>query len=296
LARGITNSVSHYQMATRRTSGAISIGAILGRTVVYVVMAAIAVTTIGPFVIMLSASLTKSLLAVTFPFPLIPHPITLDNFALLFRSTMALRWLLNSFIVSGVSTLGCLFTSSMAGYAFARGKFRGRDLIFTLFLAILMMPTTAQIVPEFIVLSKLHLINTYTALIAPWFASIFGTFMLRQHYLSIPRDYDDAAIIDGASRFQIYYRVLLPQLRPALATLAVLRFMGNWNDFLYPLIVTTRQEMRTLTVGLTTVNTGGANAGLDMAGAVMGFLPTFIIFMIGQRYLVEGVTLTGIKG
>jgi multiple sugar transport system permease protein len=159
-----------------------------------------------------------------------------------------------------------------------------------------MMPNTAMIVPQFVVLSRLNLVNTYTALIGPWFASAFGTFMMRQQYLSIPRDYDDAATIDGANLWQIYGNVLLPQLKPAMVTLAVLRFMGNWNSFLYPMIVTSKAHLRTLTVGLGTVARSGGDAGLDMAGAVIGFLPTFIIFILGQKYITQGIALSGVKG
>lgn len=264
--------------------------------VTYVFMILVAVTTVGPFVVMLSVSLTQNIRFITFPIDLIPDPITLENFRTLYSKTMALRWLGNSMFVATVSTLGGVITSTMAGYAFARGTFLGKTVLFTLFLGILMMPSTALIVPQFVVLSRLHLVNTYTALIGPWFASIFGTFLMRQQYLSIPRDYDDAATVDGAGLWQTYYKVLLPQLKPAMATLAVLRFMGNWNDFLYPLLVTSKADMRTLTVGLGTVARSGGDAGLDMAGAVTGFLPTFLIFLLGQKYIVQGITLTGLKG
>ena len=215
---------------------------------------------------------------------------------MLFSKTMAFRWLLNSIYVATISTLGGVLTSTAAGYAFARGDFIGKELIFTLFMGILMMPSTALIVPQFIVLSQLGLVNTYAALIGPWFASAFGTFMMRQQYLSIPRDYDDAGTIDGANLWQIYSRVLLPQLKPAMVTLAVLRFMGNWNSFLYPMIITSKANLRTLTVGLGTVARSGGDAGLDMAGAVIGFLPTLVIFAIGQRYIIQGVSLSGVKG
>jgi len=262
----------------------------------YAFMIMVAVSTVGPFVIMLSVSLTQNIRFITFPIDLIPSPITLENFQTLYSKTMALRWLGNSMYVATVSTLGGVITSTMAGYAFARGTFLGKTVLFTLFLGILMMPSTALIVPQFVVLSRLGLVNTYTALIGPWFASIFGTFLMRQQYLSIPRDYDDAATVDGAGLWQVYYKVLLPQLKPAMATLAVLRFMGNWNDFLYPLLVTSKADMRTLTVGLGTVARSGGDAGLDMAGAVTGFLPTFLIFVLGQKYIVQGITLTGLKG
>ena len=263
--------------------------------ILYGVMLLVAITTIGPFLIMISVSFTQNIRFILFPVQLIPDPITLENFQTLFSKTMALRWLFNSFFVAGVSTLGGVITSTMAGYAFARGNFLGKNAIFILFLGILMMPDSALIVPQFVVLSRLGLVNTYTALIGPWFASIFGTFLMRQQFLSIPRDYDDAATIDGANLWQIYWRVLLPQLKPAMATLAVLRFMGNWNSFLYPMIVTSKAHMLTLTVGLGTVARAGGDAGLDMAGAVIGFLPTFLVFVFMQRYIIQGISLSGVK-
>ena len=266
------------------------------QVIVYILMIAVAITTIGPFIIMLSVSFTQDIRFITFPIQLIPRPITLENFHTLFSRTLALRWLFNSVFVAVVSTVGGVITSSMAGYAFARGNFIGKQVIFVLFLGILMMPETALIVPQFIVLSRLHLVNTYTALIGPWFASIFGTFLMRQQFMSIPRDYDDAATVDGANLWQIYGRVLLPQLTAAMATLAVLRFMGNWNSFVYPMIVTSRAQMLTLTVGLGTVARSGGDAGLDMAGAVLGFLPTFILFILMQRYIIQGISLSGVKG
>jgi multiple sugar transport system permease protein len=266
------------------------------RILTYLLLVAVGITTVGPFAIMASVSLTQNIRFIVFPVRLIPKPITLENYQTLFSKTMALRWLFNSFYVATVATLGGIITSTMAGYAFARGDFWGKEVIFTLLLGILMMPSTAMIVPQFVVLARMGLVNTYTALIGPWFASAFGTFMMRQQYLSIPRDYDDAATIDGANLWQIYGRVLVPQLKPAIVTLAVLRFMGNWNSFLYPMVVTSKAHLRTLTVGLGTVARSGGDAGLDMAGAVIGFLPTFIIFIVAQKYITQGIALSGVKG
>jgi len=265
-------------------------------TIIYLLMVAVAVTTVGPFLIMLSVSLTQNIRFITFPIELIPTPITLENFQTLFARTDALRWLFNSVYVAVISTLGGVITSSMAGFAFARGEFWGKNFIFVLFLGILIMPDTALIVPQFVVLSQLGLVNTYTALIGPWFASIFGTFLLRQAYLSIPRDYDDAGTIDGANLWQNWWHVLMPQVVPTMATLAVLRFMGNWNSFFYPMIVTSKSDMRTLTVGLGTVARAGGDAGLDMSGAVLGFLPTLLVFVLMQRYIIRGISLSGVKG
>jgi multiple sugar transport system permease protein len=279
-----------------RQTRKVDIWAIIKQIIVYLLMIGVAITTVGPFLIMITVSLSENVRFITFPIEFPPNPITLENFDTLFSRTLALRWLFNSVLVAVISTLGGVITSTMAGYAFARGDFPGKRIIFTLFLGILMMPETALIVPQFVVLSSLGLVNTYTALIGPWFASIFGTFLMRQQYLSIPRDYDDAATMDGANLWQIYWLVLLPQLKPAMATLAVLRFMGNWNSFFYPMVVTSRATLLTLTVGLGTVARSGGDAGLDMAGAVIGFLPTFFIFIFMQRYIIQGISLSGVKG
>lgn len=288
------NHTPEAQSTQRRRK--VHTGALIRQTLVYLLMIGVAVSTAGPFLIMLTVSFTENIRFITFPIEFPPNPITLENFHTLFTRTLALRWLFNSVFVAFVSTLGGVITSTMAGYAFARGEFIGKQVIFTLFLGILMMPEAALIVPQFVVLSDLGLVNTYTALIGPWFASIFGTFLMRQQYLSIPRDYDDAATMDGANLWQIYWSILTPQLKPAMATLAVLRFMGNWNSFFYPMVVTSKATLLTLTVGLGTVARSGGDAGLDMAGAVIGFLPTFLIFIVMQRYIIQGISLSGVKG
>ena len=283
-------------MTTSEVTGSVEKKSVVRETIIYLLMTIVAVTTVGPFLIMIAVSLTQDIRFITFPINLIPDPFTFENFQTLFSRTDAEIWLFNSIYVAVVSTVGGVITSAMAGYAFARGNFWGKNVIFTLFLGILMMPDTALIIPQFVVLSRLGLVNTYSALIGPWFASIFGTFLMRQAYLSIPRDYDDAATIDGANLWQIWWRVLTPQVTATMATLAVLRFMGNWNSFFYPMIVTSKSDMRTLTVGLGTVARAGGDAGLDMSGAVIGFLPTLIIFVLMQRYIIGGISLSGVKG
>jgi len=187
-------------------------------------------------------------------------------------------------------------TSSMAGFAFARGHFPGRDPIFLMLIASMMVPTTVTTVPLFIIVSRLGWAHTFFALILPSSSNVFGTFLMRQHVMTIPRDYDDAARIDGAGRFDIYWRVLLPLTKPTLATIATLSFLGAWNDFLWPLVATSSASMRTLTVGLATMVMRIGGAGFQLAGATVGFLPTFIFFLLMQRYVVQGIAITGITG
>ena len=283
-------------MAESNLNSSVERSSPIRETIIYILMIAVALTTVGPFLIMISVSLTENIRFIVFPIQLIPTPPTFENFITFFGRTDAWQWLFNSVYVAVIATLGGVITSTMAGFAFARGDFWGKNVIFTLFLGILMMPDTALIIPQFVVLSRLGLVNTYTALIGPWFASIFGTFLMRQAFLSIPRDYDDAATIDGANLWQTWWHVLMPQVSAMMATLAVLRFMGNWNSFFYPMIVTSRSDMRTLTVGLGTVARAGGDAGLDMAGAVVGFLPTLLVFIFMQRYIIRGISLSGVKG
>jgi multiple sugar transport system permease protein len=263
---------------------------------IYLLLCLIAVTTVGPFLVMISASLRPNFSYMTFPISLIPPQPSLDNYVRLFRQTAIGRWILNSFVVATSVTFLQLATCSLAGYAFARGDFPGRDAIFWIFMGTLMVPSTVTIVPLFLILSRLGWVDTYAALIVPSATSIFGTFLLRQYFLTIPRDYDDAALIDGAGLFQIYRMVLLPLAKPALATLATLTFLGEWNSFLYPLIVTTKSSMRVLTVGLATMVVQEGGAGVQMAGATLTFTPTFLIFLFMQRYVVQGIALSGVKG
>lgn len=267
------------------------------RTVlVYVLLLIIAAATVGPFLVMVSASLRPNFSYMTFPISLIPENPGIDNYIRLFNQTAIGRWIFNSVFVATTVTLLQLVTCSLAGYAFARGEFPGRDVIFWIFMGTLMVPSTVTIVPLFLILSRLKWVDTYAALIIPAGTSIFGTFLLRQFFLTIPRDYDQAALIDGASLFQIYRMVILPLAKPALATLATLTFLGQWNAFLYPLIVTTKSTMRILTVGLATMVVQEGGAGVQMAGATLTFTPTFLIFLFMQRYVVQGITLSGVKG
>jgi multiple sugar transport system permease protein len=210
--------------------------------------------------------------------------------------TSVARWILNSVILTASVTTLQIITCSMAGFAFARGEFPGRDVLFWTFMATLMIPSTATLVPLFLVIANLGWANTYQGLIIPHATSIFGTFLMRQYFKTIPKDYDDAALMDGANRWQIYYRVILPLALPAAATLGTLTFLGVWNDFLFPLVVTSTDEMRPLTVGLATLITRTGNAGFVMAGATVSFVPTFVFFLFMQRWVVQGIALSGIKG
>ncbi|NUQ70263.1 MAG: carbohydrate ABC transporter permease [Chthonomonadales bacterium] len=203
----------------------------------------------------------------------------------------------NSLIVAAVGTFGQVLTSSMAAYAFARLRFPGREPLFVGYLATMMVPGSVTLVPVFAVVRALGWVNTYWALIVPGIFSPWGTFMLRQFFLSLPRELEESARIDGASLTQIYTRVTLPLARTALATLATFTFMGFWGSFMWPLIVTVTPELRTLPIGLTVFTQRySTEYSLLMAASVMATLPAIVVFLFNQRYFIESIKLQGIKG
>ncbi|MCB0045509.1 MAG: carbohydrate ABC transporter permease [Caldilineaceae bacterium] len=202
----------------------------------------------------------------------------------------------NSLVYSFSITLISLFFDSMCAYALARLNFRGRNVVFLAILATMMVPVQVTLVPLFFNLFELGWINTFQGLIVPRLTSAFGIFLLRQFFISLPRDFEDAARIDGASEFRIYWQIVLPLSGPAIATLFVFHFMYNWNDFLWPLIVTTTANMRTLPTGLALfMGEHNIEYGTLMAGATIAALPLIIAFLFAQRYFVAGIALTGIK-
>ncbi len=207
------------------------------------------------------------------------------------------RFYLNSIFVVTLTTAGQVATSAMAAYAFARLRFPGRDQMFFSYLATMMIPGAVTMIPIFILLRHLGWVDTYKALILPGIFTAYGTFMLRQFFLTLPKDLEDAAMIDGCSYFGIFWKILLPLSKPALATLTIFTFMGSWMNFMWPLIVINSAEKFTLPVGLAYFQSlHHTDWTLLMAGSVMMILPILIVFIAGQRYFVEGIKLTGIKG
>jgi multiple sugar transport system permease protein len=205
--------------------------------------------------------------------------------------------LFNSLLVAGLTTLGQLVTCSMAAYAFSRMRFRGSNVLFLLYLATLMVPRQVTITPLFILVRNLGWINSYSGLILPGLFSAFGTFLLRQYFASLPRELEEAAFLDGASHWTVFTQVILPLAGPALATLAVFAFMASWNGFLWPLFVVRDPELMTLPVGLATLHGRYLTQwNLVMAGSVITVVPMLIVYLLAQRYFVQGVVLSGIKG
>ena len=227
-------------------------------------------------------------------FPKVWH---FENYLEVFREIPYARYFLNSLFVALSVTAGQLITCSMAAYAFSRFQFRGRDFWFFCYLATLMVPTTVTLIPTFILLSRAGLIDTYFALIAPGIFSAYGTFMLRQFFLGIPRDLEEAAAIDGCGPFRIYWTVILPLSTPALATLGIFTFLGNWQNLIGPLVKINRDELKTLPLGiLNFVDLNQANWPLLMAASLISILPIIGLFLFGQRFFVSGIRLGGVKG
>jgi multiple sugar transport system permease protein len=250
-----------------------------------------------PFLWMISTSLKSDSQVLIYPPVWIPNPPVWGNYAEVVRLVPFARFLMNTIIVSVTVTILELITSSFAAYAFARLRFPGRDKLFLLYLGTLMIPGQVTIIPNFLLMSWLGWVDTYAALIIPAAFSAFGTFLLRQFFLSIPPELEQAARMDGASYFQTYRHIILPLSGPALATLAVFAFMTQWNAFLWPLIVTNKEVMRTLTVGIRYFGDDAPGQfNYLMAGTVMSIIPILLVFLFLQRYFVRGVALTGMGG
>lgn len=249
-----------------------------------------------PFIWTVSTSLKPETEVVKYPPTLFPSHITFSHYVDIWHRIPFARLFLNTLIFAGGVTLFSLFFDSLTAYALARLEFPGRDVLFVLILATMMLPFQVTLIPLFDELSKFHWINTYQGLILPRATNAFGIFFLRQFFLSIPKDLEDAARMDGASEFRIYWRVILPLAVPALLTLGLFHFMYNWNDLLWPLIITTDQSMQTLPAGLALfMGQHVTEYGVLMAGSVLTLLPMVIAFLAIQRRFVEGIATTGMK-
>ncbi len=260
-------------------------------------LAALALLTLAPLLWMVSASFMPAGQANTFPPPLLPHGATLANYVALFTRLNLARAFANSLLVSLLATLISLLTNSMAGYAFAKLRFRGRDRVFQALMAALVIPGQVSMLPLFLLLKAMGLVNTYAGVVVPFMATIFGIFMVRQYALSIPDDLLDAARVDGASELRIFTTIVLPVLRPILATLAVFTFLSAWNDFLWPLIVLSDDSRYTLPVALASLSGEHVqDTELMMAGSVVTVLPVVILFLALQRAHVRGVMMGSVKG
>jgi len=288
---------------------------LIGRSILYAILITGGITMVIPFFWMISNSLKTIGEVFVFPPKWIPSQIKWNNYVEAWKAVPFGRFYINSIFVVIAITFGQVLTSSLAAYSFARLNFPGRDKIFFGYLATLMIPGAVTMIPVFcllkvlggiwdtpIYLGNIYIgkpigVDSYFALIVPGMFSAYGTFLLRQFFLTIPIDLEEAAKIDGCSTFGIYSRIILPLSGPALATLTIFTFMGAWRDFMWPLIVTNSTEMKTLPVGLASFQgLYSTNWPYLMAGSMMVMAPLIVLFIFNQKYFVEGIKLTGIKG
>lgn len=250
-----------------------------------------------PFVQMLLASLSPATELVQFPRPLLPSRLTLEGFTGLFTTTPVLRWLLNSTIVATSAIVAQSVLCSLAGYGFARLRFKGRNLSFFAVVATIMIPTQVLMIPTYVLFARLGLLDGLAAVTVPWLAGAFGIFLMRQFFLSIPLELEEAAALDGATRLQTFFRIVLPLARPALATLAIFTLLGAWNDLVWPLIAISSQENYTIQLGIANFQgTRRTQWSLLMAANVVATAPLIAFFLAAQRQFIATMTLSGMKG
>ncbi|GAA0944855.1 carbohydrate ABC transporter permease [Virgisporangium aurantiacum] len=257
-------------------------------------IAVLSLLTVAPFLAMFVVALSPAD-EPTVPYAW-PKALTLDNISAVVTSSGFLQWTLNSVVYSVVSVVVILLTAAMAGYAFAKKRFPGRDVLMWSFLATIMVPFQAMLIPYFVLVSKLGGLDTYWGLIVPTLANSQAVFLMRQFIRGLPDELFDAAKVDGASEWRTFWQIVLPLTRPILATLGVFVFLWHWNDFLWPLVVAQSGDMRTLTVGLATLHGEDVPLAQLMAGATVTVLPCLLVFALLQRYLVTNIATTGLKG
>jgi len=269
----------------------------LGKGLLYLALTAGGFAMFFPFLWMVSTSFQTAGALLVPPPQLIPSPIETGNYGAVAEAFPLWRFVLNSTVVAGISTVLQVVTSAMAAYAFARLTFRGRDALFLLYLATLMVPLQVTIMPLFVEMKYLGQVNSYAGLLLPSIASAFGTFFLRQAFMGLPRELEEAAFIDGAGHWTVFRRIILPLARPALATLGIFAFMASWNSFLWPLVIVNSPDLMTLPVGLSNLQGRYQTEwNLVMAGATVAVIPILVVYLAAQKYVIRGVTLSGLKG
>jgi len=265
----------------------------------YVIMSIVGLIFVLPLLWMVSTSLKPKRDWFAGTIQWIPSTFTLENYQKIFNnsSTPIERWFVNSLIVSIVTTVLVLLIDSLAAYAYARMEFPGRCVQFGLLLATLFLPGIMFLVPNFVTVANLGLLNSYPGVILPSLAGVFGVFFLRQFFTGIPKELEEAAELDGANKLEVFYRIILPLSKPALATLGIITFLASWNDFLWPLLILKDRNLQTLPPGLRTLQGAYTSEyGLMMAGAVIVAIPVLLIYIALQRFIVASVASTGLKG
>ncbi|MDP9432612.1 MAG: carbohydrate ABC transporter permease [Actinomycetota bacterium] len=265
----------------------------------YAALIGLTVVFISPLLFMLSTSFKTRAGAVSTTPQWIPNPFTTQAYQAIFGSEASpvLRWFANSLLAASAHAVLVVATAALAAYALARMDFRGKRVLFSLIVATLFIPPVILMIPNYVIVSELRWLDTLLSIIVPTAAGAFGVFFLRQFFSTLPKELEEAALLDGANRWQIFYKVILPLSKPPLVTLALLSFLTNWNDFLWPVYVLFSPEMQTLQSGLSTLQTANAvRYDLLMAGAVMASAPVLLLFVFAQRFVIEGVSRSGLKG
>lgn len=265
----------------------------------YGVLVVITLLFISPLLLMVSTSFKTRVESGQAPPTIIPHTPTLQAYQHILQATNTpvFRWFVNSVVAASANALIVVATSALAAYALARMEFRGRNAVFAVIVATLFVPPVILIIPNYEIIGQLKWLDTLLAVIVPSAANAFGVFFLRQFFSQLPKELEEAAYLDGANMWQVFYRVVLPLSRPALATLALLAFLTNWNDFLWPVYVLFSPEAQTLPAGLSTLQSANAvRYDLLMAGAVIASVPVLVLYVFLQRFVIEGVSRSGLKG
>ena len=270
---------------------------IIRRILIYLLLIAVSVVVIFPMYYALVISLVADNDVSQYPPPLYPTGIHLENFPRALTMAPLPRYLLNSIVQSSLVTISHLLLGSLAAYAFAFIPFRGKQIVFLIFLSTMMIPWEATIIPNYLTIGRLHWKDTFQGLAAPFLATAFGTFLLRQFFMSIPKELQDAATIDGCGHLRFLTTIVMPLARPALGTLAVYSFLQTYNQYLWPLLVTNKAEMRTVQIGLALLQDEERFMwNVVMAGVVIILIPTFTLFIAGNRQLIRGLTAGAVKG
>lgn len=267
--------------------------------IVYLLVIAGAVLTAMPFFWMFLTSFKGNADVASIPLRWLPSIWRFENYSAVWEMMPFTRFFFNSIFISVVQTTGVLFTASLGAYAFARIKFYGRDVLFMLYLGTLMIPGWVTLLPTYLIIRDLGLLNNYLGVILPGLTSVMGTFLLRQFFLSVPKDYEDSAFLDGANRFQVYSGIILPLATPAMLTVGLMSFMGSWNNFLWPLLIMSDAEKQTLPLGLAILALSGGWVRIEwgplMAATLLSLLPVLVIYAFLQNYFIRGIALSGLK-
>ncbi len=294
---GAASALGASPLVQKKSFGQRLRGISLGQWVLTIGLMVLSIIMALPLVWMISAAFKYETDIFTYPIQWIPQYLHLDNFRLIFQEFPYGGWYMNTLKVTALVVVFTLVVSAMAAYAFARMEFRGRAILFSLYIATLMIPLEVRIIPQFIFFKELKLLDTHTAVVLPWLFNGFAIFLLRQFFMSIPLDLSSAAKIDGASEFRVFWQIILPLAKPALMALTIITFAWSWNSYMPPLIYINSTAKQLVSVGITTLRSQYIdNYGAQMAGASLALIPVIVVYLCAQKYFVEGVALSGVKG